>query len=110
MKGLACVGTICRVHRSFRADPLGLFAWIFCGKPKPIGVRSRSCRQPVQCGYTQAQVTGWVFGYYACACTMLSQLGHIGDPTSKQWSEVVAEVKRLTHGTVKVHAAMVREI
>jgi hypothetical protein len=41
---------------------------------------------------------------------MLSQMSHIGDPTSERWSEVVAEANQLVLGTVKVHAAMVNEI
>ena len=108
--GFACVRTICRIHRSFRNDPFRIFAEILGGKPKPIGVRCQSCRQLVQHTYTQAQVTGWVFGYYACACTMVSQLSHIADPTSEGWNEMVAEANRLVPGTVKVHAAIVKEI
>ena len=108
--GFACVRTICRIHRSFRSDPFRILAEILGGKPKPIGVRCQSCRQLVQCAYTQAQVTGWVFGYYACTCTMLSQLSQIADPTSERWSEVVAEAQRLVPGTLKVHAAIITEI
>jgi hypothetical protein len=107
--GNACIRTVCRFHRSFRNDPFRIFAKILGGKPKPIGVRCQSCSQPVQCAYSQAQVTGWVFGYYACACTMLSQLGQIGHPTSDGWNEVVAEAKRLVYGTVKVHVGIVKE-
>jgi hypothetical protein len=108
-RDLACVGTICRIHRSFRNDPFRIFAMILSGKPKPIGVRCQSCGKAVQRVYTRAQVTGWVFGCYACACTMLSQLGQIADPTSEQWSEVVSDAKRLVSGGVKVHATTVEE-
>jgi hypothetical protein len=108
--GFARVRTICRIHRSFRNDPFRIFAEILGGKPKPIGVRCQRCRQPVHRAYTQAQVTGWVFGYYACACTMVSQLSHIADPTSEGWNEMVAEANRLVPGTLKVHGAIVKEI
>jgi hypothetical protein len=108
-RSLACVGTICRIHRSLRNDPFRIFARILGGKPKPIGIRCQSCGQALQRVYTQAQVTGRVFRCYACACTMLSQPGQMADPTSEEWSEVVSEAKRLAGGGVKVHASMVEE-
>src|SRR5262249_12425125 len=108
-KGLACVGGICRVHHSLRTDPFGALTGAFVGKPKPIGIRCRACRQPIRRAYTPAELTGWSLSYYCCACTLLSQLAQLADPTLKDWSRVVARAKALEPGAIVLQAALVQE-
>jgi hypothetical protein len=92
VKGVTCMGTLSRIHRSLRADPFRISAGVLAGKPKPIGVRCQACRQPVQRAYSVAQLTGWVFGYFACACTILSQLGQ-RSPTQRRNSGAKRSLK-----------------
>jgi hypothetical protein len=109
MKGFACTGTLTRIHKSLRADPFLAFPAALAGKPQPVGIRCPSCRKPVRRAYTSAQLTGWVFGFYSCSCTGLSQMANQPEPTAAAWSEAVAEAKGLARGAVKVRTAMLED-
>src|SRR5258708_943389 len=91
-------------HKPIR-DPFRLFAWACASKPKPIGLRCQTFRKPVRRVYRAARQTGRVFGYYACACTVLSQQAQLTHATPDEWKAAVTELKRLVNGSAKVRTA-----
>jgi hypothetical protein len=87
LKGLACTGGVCRIHRSVRKDPFGVLTGAFVGRPKPIAVHCQACREPICRAYTPSELTGRNLSYYSSSCTMLSQLAQLPDPTLEDWSQ-----------------------
>jgi len=109
MKGLALIGTLTRIHPSWRKNPFAVIALSLAGRPFPSGIRCRCCGKKVRKAFIAPHLTGFPFTLFACSCTSFAQLSSESNPDAETWKQKATEAASLPTGATEIKTAMLEE-